>query len=291
MAARGVAAAQVLDAVLSMEEGNPDSAAATLDALARRQPANTQLRELLAFALLQSGRDAELVERFAGDARQAEASPYLIALVARAHERLGDRASAAPLLARAYAGATSGPVVLADRPGLAQPSANARRAALAGNWTGARARADALRVQFPASADVASLSGDTLLGAGDLHAALEAYGLAATVRRSWPLTRKAVLAYRGVGDAAAADTLLSRHVAGDPGGLTGVIELAQVMAARGDWERTALLLDHTIRRGGGHDPALLSLRIKAAHEMNRPTEARYLTVLLAEVRPRTLSQR
>ena len=291
MVNRGVPAAQLLDAVLSMKEGNPDSAVATLDALTQRQPANARVRELLARALFLSGRDAELTDRFALDAQRAEASPYLIMLVARAHERLGDRASAAPLLARSLDHTMIRPSVLAVRPGIPQPTATARRAALAGDWAGARRQMDGLRARFPASADVASLAGDALVGAGDPQGALAAYAVTSKVRRPWPLTRKAVLTYRGVGNAAAADTLLARHVAGEPGGLTGVMELAHVQAARGDWVRTALLLDHAIRHGGAHDPALLSLRIKAARALNRPADARYLAMVLAEVRPRMLTQR
>lgn len=291
MAARGVPAAQLLDAVLSMEEGNPDSAAATLDALAQRQPANARVRELLARALFLSGRDAELADRFALNAKRAEASPYLMMLVARAHERLGDRASAAPLLARGLGNKKLKPLVLADRPGLPQPTAAARRAALAGDRAGALRQMAGLRSRFPASADVASLAGDMMVEAGDPQNALAAYALSSKVRRPWPLTRKAVHAYRGSGDAAAADTLLARHVAGEPGGLTGVVELAHAEAARGEWVRSALLLDHAIRHGGGHDPALLSLRIKAARAMNRPADARYFAMVLAEVRPRMLTQR
>lgn len=290
MVARGVPAAQLLDAVLSMEEGNPDSAAAMLEELARRQPANARVRDLLAKALFLSGRDDEVIARFALDAQQAEASPYLIALVARAHERLGDRRRATPLLARAYQTARPRPVVLAPRPGLAPPVADARRAALAGNWAAAQRQAAALRQRFPASADIASLLGDTLVGARDPHAALAAYAEATRVRRPWPLTRKAVLAYRGSGDPVAADTLLARHVAGEPGGLTGVVELAQALAVRGDWKRTAQLLDYAIRRGGGYDPVVISLRIKAAEGMNRSSDARYFAALLAEIRPQSLAQ-
>jgi tetratricopeptide (TPR) repeat protein len=45
MAANGVPAAMLLDAVIALEEGNPDSATATLEALSARQPANIRVRE------------------------------------------------------------------------------------------------------------------------------------------------------------------------------------------------------------------------------------------------------
>ncbi|MDP5102631.1 MAG: tetratricopeptide repeat protein [Erythrobacter sp.] len=291
MAARGVPAAMQLDGVLSLAEDNPDSAAATFAALSARQPANTRLRELLARALLMGGRDVELVAQFADEAQRAEASPFLMMITARAYERMGDRARAAPLLARAYGGAGKVPVVLADRAGLPPPTAAIRQKASAANWRGAQAETQDLRRRFPASADVANLAGDALLGLGDLRGALESYALTARVRRPWPLTRKVVFASRRAGDGEAADTLLARHVAGEPLALSGLAELAQAQAARGDWVRAAALLDQVITMGGGHDPAVLTLRIKTASALGRPADARQFAKLLAQIRPRRLAQR
>lgn len=291
MAARGVPAAMVLDAVLSLDQRNFDSAAATLELLAARQPANVRVRELLARALLLGEREAELVERFGAEAERAEASPHLLMIVARAHERLGDRKRAAPLLTRAYAGAMKTPFVMVDRAGLPQPTTDMRLAASQGNWVGTRLRAEDLRARFPASADVASLAGDAALGAGETGGALTAYALASKVRRPWPLTRKIVFASYRAGDSAAADTLLARHVKGEPLALSGLVCLAEAQAARGDWRRTALLLDHAIALGGGHDHAVLSLRIRAARELGEPEQVRGFSMLLREIRPRPLMQR
>lgn len=290
MTTRGVPAAMMLDALLSFEEGNSDSAATTLAILAERQPANARVRELLARALLLSGREAEVIERFATDAAQSEASPYLLMLVARAYERLGDRASASPLLARAYAGAGAAPVALTARSGLPQPTGEVRRAALAGNWRAAQTNAQRLRARFPTSADIAILTGDAALGGGDARDALSAYALAAKVRRPLPLTRKAVFAYRRAGDELAADILLARHVLGEPNAVSGLFTLAQQQARRDEWMRVALLLDHAISLGGGHDPALLALRIKAARALEKTGDARSFAMLLADIRPRALSR-
>jgi hypothetical protein len=165
-----------------------------------------------------------------------------------------------------------------------------RADALAGNWAGAQAQARDLRVRFAASADVASLAGDASYGAGDIRAALAAYALAAGVRRPWLMTRKIAFASRMAGDAAAADALLARHVAGEPLAISGLVELADVQAQRGDWARVAMLLDHAIRLGGGHDPALLSLRVEAARALNRPADEQHFARLLAHIRPGTLAQ-
>lgn len=291
MTARGVPAALLLDALVSLEQGNNASAAEQLEALAARQPANARLRGLLARALLLGGREAELVERFGPEAAQDEASPYLVMLVARAYERLGDRASAAPLLARAYGRQSDAPVVLAGRAGLPPPTAALRADAMAGNWSAGLAEAQALRVRFPASADVALLAGDVALGSGDARAALETYALSARVRRPWSLTRKAVFAYRRSGDALAADTLLARHVAGEPENAAALGMLARRLAERGEWERTALLLDHAMVLGGGHDPALLMLRARAARELGESEEAARFAALASDIRPPALTAR
>jgi predicted Zn-dependent protease len=288
MAERGIPAALQLDATLSLAEGNYDSASVTLVALCARQAGNARLRELLARSMLLAGQEVDLIARFSDEASRSEASPYLMMLVARAHERLGQRDRAAPLLARAYAGAARAPTVLADRSGLPQPTVAMRRAASAADWGGADARARDLRRQYPASADVASLAGDAMLGAGDLPAALESYAMAARMRRPWPLTRKIAYASRRAGDVAASDAMLARHVEGEPNGITGVFALAEARAAKGDWARTAVLLDHIAAMGGGHDPAVLSLRIKAARALDRPVDARHFATLLALVAPRPL---
>jgi Tfp pilus assembly protein PilF len=291
MAERGVPAAQLLDAVINLEEGNADTAAAILETLAARQPANARVRELLARALFEGGRDPELVGRFAPEASLPEASPYVLMLVARAHERIGDRAAAAPLLARAYAPARAGPVLLALRDGLPQPTTDIRRTLWNGNGAGAREQAKMLRERIPASADVAALAGDALLGADDPRGALTVYALASEVRRPWPLTRKAVWTFARHGNPVAAEMLLTRQVAGEHDNASALVMLAERQAARGDWRRTALLLDHALMLGAGHDPALLALRMRAARAAGDASGADSFAALLAEVRPRSLTAR
>ncbi|MFO6447165.1 tetratricopeptide repeat protein [Erythrobacter sp. NE805] len=289
MAAKGVPAAMLLDAVISLRQGNAESAVASLESLAARQPANVRVRELLAHALLAGNHPDLVVTRFGADATRAEASPYLVMLVARAQEQLGDRAAAAPLLARANRALRDAPTVLAVREGLPEPTAAVRAAIQAGDRAGARARGAALRERFPASSDVASLAGDALLGAGDLAGALAAYARASEARRPWPLARKAAWAHARAGDAAAADLLLAEQVAGEPDTASAVIALASRQAARGDWARAALLLDHAVALGAGHDPALLALRVRAARTLGKGQEADRFAQILAEVQPRRLA--
>lgn len=291
LAARGVPAAMQLDAVISLAQGNADSAAAVFEVMVARQPANARLRELLARAMIEGGRPKEVIARFGAEAAYPETSAYMLMLLARAHEQTGDRERAAPLLARALGGAGNQLAVLTAREGLPAPTDAARRASEAGNWAMARSEVQALQRRLPASADVAALAGDVMLGAGDPQAALAAYTRAARIKRPWPLTRKAARAYAATGNRAAADTLIARHVAGDPGNGAAVIALAERLAQRGDWGRTVMLLDHAVLLGAGHDPALIGLRLLAARGLDNDREARRYAALLAGIRPRGLAER
>jgi tetratricopeptide (TPR) repeat protein len=260
MAAQGTPAALLLDALISMEQGNHTIAAERLEVLLKRQPDNAHARELLARALLLGGREAEVTARFGREAAPADTSPYLAMLVGRAHERLGERDKAAPWLDRAASITQGARRVLPVSPGLPPPTAEARRLAGAGDWGGAAARAAALRQKFAGSADVAALAGDIALGRGDAKGALVLYASAAQVRRSWPLARKAIAAYRMVGDDEAADVLLMRHLAGDPNNLDAALMLAGRSAAKGDGARAKVLLDHVAALGGAHDLEYRRLR-------------------------------
>ncbi len=264
MIAQGVPAALMLDALISLEQGNHTLAAERLEALTQRQPDNARARELLARAWLSGGRGSEVVARFGRDAQPAETSPYLAMLVGRAHEELGEREKAAPWLARAASKSEAVRRILPASPGLPPPTAAVRSLASAGSWNAAAARAAALRQRFPGSGDVAALSGDVALGQGDARAALTLYASAAQVRRSWPLARKAIAAYRMAGDEAAADVLLMRHLAGDPNNIDAALLLAERNLAWGDGARAGLLLDHVDALGGANDLTYRRLRNQLA---------------------------
>lgn len=68
-----------------------------------------------------------------------------------------------------------------------------------------------------------------------------------------------------------------------------MLALAERQAARGDWARAAMLLDHALALGAGHDPALLDLRLRTARAMGEPEQAERFAALLAEVRPASLT--
>lgn len=114
---------------------------------------------------------------------------------------------------------------------------------------------------------------------------------AAEARRTWLLMRKAVWAEVRLGNSQAAEALLMRHVAGDTETASAVTALADRKVRRSDWTGAALLLDHALRLGAGHDPALLGQRLRAAQALDNQQDALRFAELLAEVRPRSLATR
>ncbi len=285
LAESGVPAAMMLDALIDLQERNYDSAAERLEALARKQPGNTRVKELLARALWLGNRDAELVAQFKQAANREETSPYLVMLVARSLERQGKRAEAAPLLERAYAGRELGWVALSQDTGLPRPTFEMRGLIGAGRVREARKSARRLRERLGGSSDIAVLSGDAAMASGDYASALEHYREAARVRRPWPLTLKAAEAYRAFGDPIAADVLLARHLVGEPRNTEALWLNAQRAARAEDWLRVAVLLDNAIDLGAGNDPKLLELRGRAARALGEETQAQRFERMAWELHP------
>ncbi|KPP89372.1 tetratricopeptide repeat protein [Erythrobacter sp. HL-111] len=288
---QGVPAAVLLDALVDLAQANHDSAAAKLSALARRQPGNVRVADLHAHALWLGRRDRELVDLHAGRARRDDASPFLAMLVGRAFERLGERDAAAPFLERAAAGPSEGTGLLAGNDALPGPTARLRALLAAGDRAAARRAGDALRRRFPASSDISALAGDAALAAGDAAGALALYRGAAMVRRPWPLAKKAIRAYREVGDEEAAEVLLARHVAGEPHNAEALVMLAAASARREDWLRAKLLLDRAIALGAGSDPALLRLRAEVAGALGETGEAERFSAAAQALAPHGFAAR
>jgi predicted Zn-dependent protease len=288
---RGVPAAMLLDALIDIQQGTPDTAVKTLDQLVQRQPANRRAQELLARALWLSGRDEELVNRFGARATAPDASPYLTMLVGRAHERRGARDLAAPLIEAALVGREVQMVALGASGGLSEPTARVRALISAGNPGGAAQEAAALLRRFPDSSDIRALAGDAAVAAGDGGEALARYTKAASVRRPWPLTRKIIAVTRAFGDDRAADALLTRAVIGEPRNVEALLMLAQRRAQLEDWNRVARLVDGIIALGGGNDPKVFDLRARAAEAQGRGDQAARFDLTAEALRPSPLVRR
>jgi tetratricopeptide (TPR) repeat protein len=288
----GVASAQLLSAIIDLAEENYASAALTLDRLYSRQPDNRRVRDLLAYALLRSGGERELVHRFADAAGGRAASAYLQLLVGRACETLGDRRRAAFFLDLAALDGT-GLTVLPSRSPQAAPAASTSlggvqlrdyvRAAIAGRETAAAVkRARAFAQRFPGSADAQALLGDAEFAQGNKVAARAAYERSSRVRRPWPLA----LRLAGVqDDPARARQMLAHYVRNNPLNGEAAAVLADAVAAQGEWNRAAQLLDHAMVLGQARVPWVLAARSIAALQLDDREDALDYALAAHELQP------
>ena len=239
---------------------------------------------MLARSLALGGNHSELVHRFGEEARLPSASPYLVTLIGRSQEALGEREAAAWYLDRAAAPRSGNlvavqgdtPLDVAQMRGIEQGRnvlALVRGLIVAGNPTEAVRRAEAFHQRYPGSADALALAGDANLAAKKLPRAIELYETSARVRRNWALTRKLVSAYRAAGRQGDAIALLRAHVAGDPANVEAVTMLAAAERANGAIDRAGLLYDHAIVLERRRDPDLLAARADLALEQGKSQRA------------------
>ena len=268
---RDVPAAMLLDGALNLAAGSPALAAEQLDRLARLQPANERARLLLARALFEAGEYDAVVARFAGAAQRADAPPYLLAVVARAHEQIGGRAAAAPLLDRMMRArvmplaaiaedAPAGVLALRwnDRGGQAAAVAYVRKLIDSGALAQAIGVAEAARAANPGSGGAQVLAGDAQLAAGNASAALDRYRAAARVRLDDGLLVRLLDAAVRSGRAPEAAGLAEAYLASHPQSrMAARIYAALAIGAR-DWKRARTLLENLRARGGERDVRLLS---------------------------------
>ena len=264
--------AMLLQGVLELEAGNANLAVGLLDQLARGQPQNARVRLLLAQALYRSGDLRQLFHRFAADAARSDASPYLLTLLGRAWEDLGQRDLAAPLLDRAAMATAPAILTVAedsplavlalryrDAPGEAATAVPYVRQLLAGGELGAAAQvAERVRALAPGSGDAQALAGDVRFAQGDLAGAVERYRLAASVRLSDDLLLRLVTAYVRAGQRADAVRLVDTVLAGDPRNETALRLASGFAAEAGEWARAARLLGYL-----GDGPAARDARLQA----------------------------
>lgn len=288
----GVASALQLDAVIDLEQGNADTAVETLTELIRRQPTNRRVRDLYARALWDAGRDEKLVKDLASVIEGPDANAYVMMLVGRAHERLGNRARAAELISKAYAMQDADWDSLSSRGflggNLAGPTTNVRTAIESGNASGAFRQAEGFKRQYPQSADVLALAGDAALANGSLSNAIANYTASAKVRRPWPLTSKLVEALRQAGEEQAANALLSRYTLSDPRNADAILSLVKIAQENEDWDRVSALTQYAIDLGTGQDPSVLQSSLAAANALGKTAQAKQLESLLYAVRPTKL---
>lgn len=241
----------LLDGIIELKSGNYLLAIEALEKLVSLQPANGRAQELLASAYYGAGNYRLVAARFAALATRSDASAYLLTTVARAHEVLGQRDLAAPLLDRA---ARAG-----DRDFAPVPENKPVGAMIAaGNAAGAAAGAEQMRQRFPNSAIAHALAGDAQFAIGDRAAATERYRLAARVGMSDSLLHRFSAALANSGQGIEAVRLVENHFAANPSSRTAARIAAFYASRLDDWGRAAQLLEHLRSNGGEQDSRLLA---------------------------------
>lgn len=258
-------AAIMLNGVLEFRAGNINLAIEYFDRLVRLQPDNLRARDLLARALARDGEWEELLATVGSDAMRSGASPYLVALAARAMEERGERARAAPLLERVARAVETpfAPMAVHQPPGvLAVRYADAPYAtdnavpfirSLLAEGDSARAlkAATLLRDANPGSSDAQGLVGDVRMASGDPRGAVNDYATAMSIRVGPLMLERLVGALRASGQDAAADAAAQRYLAGAPRDLVAMRLLAAGDGRSGRWADAASLLDALAQRDQG----------------------------------------
>ena len=302
---RDVPGAMLLSAALELEAGNVNLAVEQGDQLLRYQPDNRLAQLILARAMARSGEPGAMLNRFAPLAGRAEASAYLMTLVARAYEEQGRRGEAVALLQRAVG--PSPPALRplpagADLPVLAQRYPDAPRQAaeavpyiraLLGlnDTAAATGAASKLLAGNPGAPDAYLIAGDAELAREVPAAALPLYQTAAAIRFGESEVLRLDFTLRAVGRDRDADLLDFAFVVQNPQNLAGARLLANVRARGGQWERSAALLEWIGARGGGRDASLLADLAFARLREGRRDEARRLARRAAELQPASPSVR
>ncbi|MEP5188057.1 MAG: tetratricopeptide repeat protein [Marinomonas sp.] len=272
---RQVPAAMMLSGAIDLQNGNYASAAQTLDKLAKKQPDNKRVQVLLARALSLGGNHRELVHRFADVALLPSASPYLVTIIGRSYEQLGDREAAAYFLDRAAQPRSTNLIAMkgSEARALAARRANAagdntlslvRELIVNGQTADALQRSENFWRKFNGSADASSLAGDAQLVRRNTEAALQRYESSAKVRRPWHLARRMILTYRALGRRGDAEALVAQYLRGDPGNVEANSMMATALVDVQKWLAAASLLDHAMAQGGSRDPNLIALRARVA---------------------------
>ena len=302
---RDVPGAMLLNAALELDAGNVNIAVELSDRLLRYQPDNQLAQHILARALARSGDAAAVVTRFGDLAERADASPYLLTVVARAYEEIGRRREAitllkqaaappAPLLQPLPAGAEL-PVLAQRYPDAPRQAADAVpyiRALLAlGQTDTAAAAALKLLGGNPGAPDAYLIAGDATLARSNPAAALPHYQTAAAIRVGESELLRLDRTLRGVGRARDADMLVLAYAVENPQSLVAARLLANVRGRGGPWEQSAELLDCIGVSSGWRDASLLADLAFARLREGRGDEARRLARRAVLLQPASPSAR
>lgn len=261
-------AALMLTAILEYRSGNYALATEGFDSLLRRQPLNETVQLMFARALLANGEGNEVIAMLEAQAMRSDASSYLLTLVGRAFEQLGERDRAAPYLDRASRMARQ---PLLAFPAVLPPSSSAqvrsgespvhalRFLLTEGRAPEAQELARDMLAQYPSSIDLQLLAGDVHLLSGNPAEALGQYRHAAQARSNWPLVQRMAAALIMLEDSEAARREVAAHLAQNPRASGAAALLGRMQRDAGNPARATVLLRHAAGSGAGSsDPLLLA---------------------------------
>lgn len=294
-----VPAVMQVEGVVEFQLGNYRQAIDRFERLAAAQPHNRRAAELLARALYAEGEHEVLLARFRPMADRGGASAYLLTLVARSLEAIGEGGQAVDYLARAAEPDTAPLLRIdeADEPWLlaeaARESPRDARAVIPyvrmlvarGDFTLAAEFAQPLAVANPGVPDAQLLLGDVYFASGNAPAALPLYVRAAQIRLSEPVVRRLSLALRETGRGSEADALLQRFVALSPANTGGLRLLANAHIDQRNWPAAIDSLSALHVRLGNNQPLLLADLAMARMRSGDPAAAAHDARLAYRVQP------
>lgn len=247
----GEAGVQMLHGVVELAVGNIAAAQHALDEVLRLRPDCRHAKDLLARAIYLGGQYRYATLRFADDISRGDASSYLLAVVARSYEALGERERAGDLLDLA-----ARPPAAPLRVVLQQGQVGELLAAGQGN--AAQSSMEAQRQADPGDYDNQALAGDVQLALGHARAAQERYAAAAVIRMPESLFERRLQAYMMAGDVLGGAELVEGYLAQNPNSRAGLRAAASLALGAGDAVRAGSILRWLRANGEGGDVRLLS---------------------------------
>ena len=265
-----VPGAMLLHATLEIDAGSLQQAIARLDRLMGDQPDNLRVRRLLGAAMAQAGDDAGAIDTLQGFADRPDADSYMLAVVGRAYESLGDRAAATryldraarPLIGESLPFGTGADLETLSRAAQRDPTAAPRIAFIrgliaAGQIPRAVSEAQALQQANPGTPAAHMLVGDALVAEGRFAEAAQAYRLAANIGFTEPVALRLIDAFQRGGQAPAALETLRLFLAQNPQNVAARMLAANYYRIRGDWARAIPILEGLRARLGNRDAVIL----------------------------------
>lgn len=265
-------ATMLLAGILDCRTGRPQQGIARLRRLLGLQPDNARVRRLVASAQWQAGDANGVIATLLPLAARPDADSYVLSLVGRAHERLGDRAAAAPWLDRAWApGRPADAMLVADRPiaalrtdaELAPGDVDVQIALIRGLFAAGAAeealeRSVAVATAHPGAAEAMILVGDALVRMNRPADAAMAYRRAGNIAFTEPTALRLIDALRRAGRGEEALTVLNLYLAQNPDSVPALLVGGDVLMNGRRWPQAIAVYQRVRARIGDNDVALLN---------------------------------